>query len=173
MIDSIFKKQTEMESEIQKVLDKFRGTEEWKKSRNAFHNIIRKFLYGENSTISDEELDQHFERALTITQNDIDQHLNRINSGQAGEKAPSSPDYYLVNVMHNRKDQFFATLATDEEHPTGTGNQTLNAKFKAYNLYQRFPINATSDWTKELPPNSPFLKISGEAHFLIGPPSLR
>jgi len=137
-------KQTGMASKIQKVLDELRGTEEWEKSRQAFRTIIGNLVHGEKSKITDEELDRHLLQTLTITQDDINRHLDSTRSSvPEGEKAESR--YYVVTAQHNRNDRFFATLARDDDRPTGSGNgkQTLKARFQAKNLYERFRINKT------------------------------
>ncbi len=152
MLHSIFKTQLEKKDKIKEILDKYRHTEEWKKSRNAFGQIIRKYLHGDLSSMKDKELDQHFERALVITKKDVEKYQHWINDLLANKKDIGSP-YYLVNTAHHRKDQYFAT---DEKIPiTGTGNQTLNAKFDAQNIYQKSLINAASEMPERVA-KSPF-----------------
>lgn len=67
----IFQAQLEKAQEINKILDKYRDTKEWQISRNAFEQIVRKHLHGGMSTITEQELDKHFERALIITKKDV------------------------------------------------------------------------------------------------------
>jgi hypothetical protein len=135
-------RQAETAAQIQKVLDEVKGTPEWNnsKSRLAFHKIMRNFVHGDNATIRDEELDRHFLRALTLTQDDINHHLDSIRSPAPLGQTVEGSQYYLVTVTHDRNDQFFAT---DQTLPiAGTGSKTLNAKFQAKNLYERFSIGA-------------------------------
>lgn len=144
---SIFQAQLKYESEIKKILDEFRDTLEWEISRIAFHEIFRGFVHGAHSSMSVEELDQHFERALTITRSDIEKFRHWTRNVIDSNAHASSP-FYLANVTHSRNDQFFSK---NEKCPiTGTGNKTLNAKFEAHNLYQRFPIHAGSRMPKRL-----------------------
>jgi hypothetical protein len=141
MEHSIFKIQSEKEAEIKEILDKHRNTEAWEKSRKAFHEIIRAYVHGDMKSMSDAELDQHFERALVTTKDDVNAHLSSSTVDPESEQDVSSP-YYMVNVAHTRNDNFFAT---NQSCPvTGTGKQKLNAKFDAKNLYQKYPINAAS-----------------------------
>lgn len=133
--------------EIEKILNKYRPTEAWKTSRNAFGQIIKRHLHSGLSDMSEAELDQHFERALIITQQDVALYQNWADSLLANTENINSP-YYIINTVHHRGDHFFAA---DEARPiTGTGDQTLNAKFEAHNIYKRVLINATSPIPKRV-----------------------
>lgn len=151
MEHSILQLQREKAEEIEKVLAKYRGTEAWNIAQKAFHQIMRNYIHGETTQVSDEELNQHFEQAIVTSQLDVHTYLNKTKAVVQTQRDTSSP-YYMVNVAHTRNDQFFTT---NQKCPvTGAGSETLNAKFTAQNLYQRTTVNATS----VLPPrvaNSP------------------
>lgn len=141
MEHSIFKIQTEKADEIKNILDKYRGTAPWETSRKAFHDIIKNYVHGGLKNMSDEDLDKHFELALVTTHDDINGFKNLSTSALKSEKDESSP-YYMVNVSHHRHDKYFAP---NQSCPiTGAGSKKLDAKFDAHNLYQKYPINATS-----------------------------
>ena len=138
--------------QIDQILDKYQSTKDWQTSRQAFGKIVKQYLHGGLSEMSEADLDQHFRRALIITKQDVEHYQNWASQLLANKKDLNSP-YYIVNTAHHRGDHFFAT---DEARPiTGTGDQTLNAKFEAHNIYEKFAINAQSP----MPPrvaDSPF-----------------
>lgn len=141
MEDTIFNFQQNNAADIENVLAKYRGTDEWNKAQNAFKEIIRTYVHGGMKNMSDDELNKHFEQAVTATQLDVNTFLNKSNSVLMSQRDASSP-YYMVNVEHHRNDVNFAT---NQSCPiTGAGKQRLNARFNAQNLYQRYDVNATS-----------------------------
>jgi hypothetical protein len=139
----IFKLQQDKAAEIEKVLAKYRGTEAWNIAQNAFQKILRTYIHGGGQHVTDEELNQHFERAITARKIDVQTYLNKSKAVLKTVRDVNSP-YYMVSAQHQRQDQFFATNQTCPIMGTGNGSQTLNAKFTAQNLYQRYAINATS-----------------------------
>lgn len=150
---TIFKRQLEKADAIKILLDKYRGTDEWEKARKAFHTIIRTYVHGGSENMTDEELDRHFETALTVTKADMAAFEEHSSSALNAQRDPSSP-YYLVNVAHTRHDVYFAT---NQSCPiTGTGNKTLEARFEAKNLYQKYPISATGTMPDRVVNGGPF-----------------
>lgn len=141
MAHTIFKFQQDNATEIEKILAKYRGTEEWNLAQKAFQEILRNYVHGGTTNVSDDELNKHFEQAIITTQADVNTYLDKSSAVASTQQDPSSP-YYIVNVAHARNDQFFATNQTCPI--TGKGSQTLNAKFVAQNLYQRTTVNASS-----------------------------
>jgi len=143
MDQSIFNFQQENSEPIKEVLNKFKGTKDWSELRDAFGKIINKFLHGEGANPMDsKELEGHFERALTITKEDVEKYQKWTDSLLANKKDIGSP-YYIVNTAHHRKDKHYAP---NQEIPIlGTGNQTLNARFEAHNIYQKYFINVSSE----------------------------
>jgi hypothetical protein len=137
----IYKAQQNKAAEIEKILAKYRGTPEWETTRKAFHEIIRNYIHGGIKNMTDEEVDEHFERALVTTKSDVKTFLSKSTALLHTPEDKSSP-YYMVNVAHERHDNYFAINQTCPV--TGTGSQKLEAKFDAQNLYQRYPINATT-----------------------------
>ncbi|MEM8909443.1 MAG: hypothetical protein AAGD05_16470 [Bacteroidota bacterium] len=140
---SIFKHQEHKKDEIEKILQRYRGSKAWSISQNAFREVMRNFVHGGHGQQggNDDTLDGHFEHTLLLTKKDVEQYKKLMASLRGGDRDPHSP-YYTLEVAHTRHDQFFAT---NQERPiTGTGNQTLDAKFNALNLYEKCPINATS-----------------------------
>jgi len=137
----IYQLQQDKAADIEKILAKYRGTPEWNIAQKAFNEIMRNYIHGETTQVSNEELNQHFEQAIITTQLDVHTYLNKTKGVITTQRDAASP-YYMVNVAHTRNDQFFAT---NQKCPvTGAGNQTLNAKFTAQNLYQRIGISASS-----------------------------
>jgi len=152
MFESIFKKQLDSHEEIQKIIAQLKELDDWDKSKKAFDQIVHQYLHDsprnkkDTSTppklpMAQQELDSHFERALVITQDDIKNYHQWIQSLIQNDKNLNSP-YYLVNVEHHRRDEFYKK---DQPVPlTGGGTETLNAKFEAHNIYKKYNINATS-----------------------------
>ena len=139
MEHSIFKIQTKKKAKINRILHKYKGTEAWETSKNAFSRIMKSYVHGGMEGISEKEMNRHFERYITTTQEDITGYLELSKSLLKDPNDADSP-YYMVNVAHDRHDVYFAT---GEALPIkGTGNQTLNARFEAQNLYERNSINA-------------------------------
>jgi hypothetical protein len=141
MEHTIYKIQTEQAVQIESILAKYRGTEAWETTRKAFHEIIRTYIHGGVKNMTDKELDEHFERALVTTESDVKTFLDKSSAVLDAAKNANSP-YYMVNVAHERHDDYFAVNQTCPV--TGTGSKKLEAKFEAQNLYQRYPINATT-----------------------------
>lgn len=141
MEHTIYKTQLDKAAEIESILAKYRGTPEWEITRKAFHEIVRNYIHGGIKNMTDDEVDEHFERALVTTKTDVQTFLSKSSSALQSSKDTSSP-YYMVNVAHERHDNYFAINQTCPV--TGAGSQKLEAKFDAQNLYQRIPINAST-----------------------------
>lgn len=151
MFESIFKTQLEKKAEIDNAFQKLKQLPEWEESRKAFEQIINQFLHdsprnkGTNNApkilMSKEEMNGHFERSLIVTQKDAEAYHSWINTLINNNKDIGSP-YYLANTAHHRRDQFYKK---NQQVPlTGDGDQTLNAKFEAHNIYQKYKINTSS-----------------------------
>ena len=150
----IYKFQQDNADAIEKVLAEYRGTEAWNTAQKAFYKIVRSFIHGGMEEMPDEELNKHFERAITTTEEDITTYLDLSNAALKTEKDVNS-DYYLTNVAHHRHDKYFATNQSCPITGQGNGDKTLYARFDAQNLYKRYPVNATSSMPERVK-ESPF-----------------
>jgi len=131
MEHTIYKLQTEQAVQIENVLAKYRGTPAWETTRKAFHEIIRTYIHGGVKNMTDGELDEHFERALVTTESDVKTFLDKSSAVLNAEKNTSSP-YYMVNVAHERHDDYFAVNQTCPVTGMGNKNWRLNLKRKIY-----------------------------------------
>lgn len=129
-------------SKIQRALDDHRGTDKWTKSSEAFKTIMREYVHGDDVDFSDEELDDHFEDYLTLSQGDVDRFIEDQSCLPAPGSGPAR--YYMANATHQRHDAFFKT---DQPRPVtgqGSGDTTLHATFSANILLERHEIDASS-----------------------------
>lgn len=131
---------------LDRVLDDHRGTEQWTKSSEAFKTIMRKYVHGDSHEFTDQELDQHFEDYLTLSQSDVDRFIEDQSCQPAAGSGPAR--YYMANATHQRHDAFYAD---DQARPitgTGDGGQTMHATFSANVLLERHDISPTSTFPK-------------------------
>ena len=54
------------------VLDDHRGSPAWASSSEAFKTIMRKYVHGKNHQLTDEQLEDHFEQYLSLTDEDVE-----------------------------------------------------------------------------------------------------
>jgi hypothetical protein len=127
---------------VARVLDDYRGSEEWKRSNAAFKTIIRQYVHGEHGGFTDAELDQLFEDFLTLSQADVDKFLRGQSCVPESGSGPAR--YYMANVTHQRHDGFFATDQARPLEGTGNGTRTAHATFSANTLLERHEISASS-----------------------------
>jgi hypothetical protein len=131
-------------SQFDRVLEDHRGTDKWTQSSEAFKTIMRKYVHGDNVTFTDEELDQHFEDYLTLSESDVNRFIEDQSCVPASGSGPAR--YYMANATHQRHDKFYAE---DQERPvagTGSGDKTMHATFSANMLLERHDIGPTSSF---------------------------
>lgn len=129
---------------IDQVLRDFRGTDAWNRSSAAFKQIMRNYVHGTDTSLSDEELDQHFEAFITLEKSDVDRFIADQSCVPASHSQPAR--YYLANATHQRHD---AHYAKDPAHPltgSGDGSQTLHATFSANMLLERHALTPNSEF---------------------------
>src|SRR5687768_1348117 len=85
-------------SQMDRVLDDHRGTETWTKSSDAFKTIMRTYVHGDNVSYTDEELDQHFEDYLTLSDSDVNRFIEDQSCVPASGSGPAR--YYMANATH-------------------------------------------------------------------------
>lgn len=103
---------------------------------------MRTYVHGDNVTFTDEELDQHFEDYLTLSESDVKRFIEDQSCLPASGSGPAR--YYMANATHQRHDSFYAEGQERPVTGTGTGDKTMHATFSANMLLERHEIGPTS-----------------------------
>ena len=124
-------------SQLERALRDQRGTEVWNTSSDAFKEIMRRYVHGDNHEYTDAELDDQFEAYLTLDKDDVDHFIRSQSCLPRSGSGPAR--YYTVNATHQRHDAFYKE---DASMPlTGEGHgKTLRATFTANMLLERHEI---------------------------------
>jgi hypothetical protein len=129
-------------SQLDRVLDDHRGTEQWTKSSEAFKTIMRTYVHGDNVTFSEEELDQHFEDYLTLSESDVNEFIE--DQSCVPVSGSGEARYYMANATHQRHDSFYAENQARPVTGTGTDGKTMRATFSANMLLERHDIGPST-----------------------------
>lgn len=126
---------------IERAKAEYRGTAEWNTSKAAFKAIMREYVHGGSTKVSDAQLEEDFEAYVTLSKEDVDVFLKTQTC--LPRKAANKSEFYMVNSTHQRHDGFFATNQP-RRHIAGSGTGHAHATFTANMLLQRTSISATS-----------------------------
>lgn len=129
-------------STAQKVLNvkaEFSVTAEWKKSEHAFKTIMRNYVHGRGSNISEAQLDADFKMYVSLTTDDVREFLKQQTClPRAGT---TEARYYMANSTHQRHDAHFATNQP-AHHMAGSGHKKAHATFTANLLLERHELES-------------------------------
>ena len=124
-------------SQLERALRDQRGTEVWNSSSDAFKEIMRRYVHGDNHQYTDAELNEQFEAYLTLDKDDVDDFVRSQSCLPRSGSGPAR--YYTVNATHQRHDAFYKKNAPTPLTGEGQG-KTLKATFTANLLLERHEI---------------------------------
>ena len=124
---------------LEKALSDHRGTETWNSSSEAFKEIMRRYVHGDEHTYTDAELDEQFEAYLTLDQSDVDAFV--LGQSCVPESGTGPAQYYMANSTHQRHDAHYKKDPAWRLTGEGEG-QTMRATFSANMLLERHEIDA-------------------------------
>lgn len=130
------------EHTVKEVLDEYRSSHEWRRSKSAFREIVKNYVHGEAVPVSDAQLDEDFETFVTLSEEEVDEFVRTqscIEAASADAARATEARYYSVNTMHQRHDAF---VARPSPRPvTGSGSAHAHAAFSANMLMERTEIS--------------------------------
>ncbi len=122
---------------IERIKVEYRGTAEWNTSKAAFKAIMKNYVHGGSSAVSDAQLNEDFELYVSLSKEEVDEFLKTQSCRP--KKSETDSEYYMVNSTHQRHDGFFATNQPRRQI-AGSGTGRAHAAFTANMLLQRFPL---------------------------------
>ena len=128
-------------SKIERALRHQRGTEVWNTSSDAFKEIMRRYVHGDNHTYTDADLDEQFENFVTLDAKDVKAFIRSQSCLPPTGSGPAR--YYTVNAAHQRHDKFYQESPAKPLTGEGRG-KTLKATFSANMLLERHEISAAT-----------------------------
>lgn len=128
---------------VDRIKAEYRGTAEWNTSKAAFKSIMRDYVHGGSSHVSDAQLERDFEAYVSLSKEEVHEFLEQQTC--LPPKGARESEFYMVNSTHQRHDAFFATNQP-RRHIAGSGTKHAHATFTANMLLQRHNISATSEF---------------------------
>lgn len=126
---------------IEGIKAEYRGTVEWNTSKAAFKAIMKNYVHGGASDVSDEQLEKDFELYVSLSKEEVEEFLKTQTC--LPKKGSEDSEFYMVNSAHQRHDRFFAENQP-RRHIAGSGTKYAHAAFTANMLLQKYPLSPSA-----------------------------